>query len=375
MIKLVVLVGVMASLVACLPGGSGGGSGGSLTDGGLDASTGPDDSGPGVTDDTDNVDQTDDAASLPDASRDPDGPEILDFSRAPERITEDGQVVLTVTITDPQGFDDIGGGRVLDEAGDSYGVFTGSGGTYSATLTWQQINNVSPINFEQAQQRVFIAEFFDSDNNRTKQPFSLELHCDGQSACDGTCAETRCTDACDTFNCEPGTCVASYRLNTEDHCGACGNVCTEGNTCIDGDCACGRETTRCGDACVDLSTNSEHCGQCDNMCPSGQACGGGTCAESVATGYPCTDASDCPGGECFESQYTTQKTCLVYCSEADGSCSTGSVCENLSFYELCFTPCSADADCPADMGCMNPRQETGEEMMPDRLVCFAASGS
>ena len=51
------------------------------------------------------------------------------------------------------------------------------------------------------------------------------------------------------------------------HCGGCGNLCTGGLACVNGECSadCG-DLTKCGPYCADLFTSTSHCGSCDNAC-------------------------------------------------------------------------------------------------------------
>ena len=67
---------------------------------------------------------------------------------------------------------------------------------------------------------------------------------------------TRCGDECvDT---------SSDRFN----CGRCGNDCPEIAECIGGLCiACPQFQTRCGDQCVDTTTDVANCGRCGSACP------------------------------------------------------------------------------------------------------------
>jgi hypothetical protein len=314
---------------------------------------------------------TSEQAPLPDASRDLNGPEILEFSVSPERLTEGGQMTITVAITDPQGFDDIGGGRILDESGESYGIFGGAGGTYSATETWDQINNVSPISFESAQQTVFVAEFFDSADNRTTRPFYMELHCNGFPACDGTCEETRCTEACANGGvpCEAGSCMSLENLSSDQNCGACGNVCGGGMICDGLQCACagGPDEAQCGDECVDLMENSDHCGECGNACSDSRACSNGSCEQTVASGSPCAEDEDCPAGYC--STFGPQNICMVQCSD-EAPCAGNHVCESIGPYQLCLKPCTGDADCSEGTECQNLRTISGDDRAPDIDACY-----
>jgi hypothetical protein len=61
-------------------------------------------------------------------------------------------------------------------------------------------------------------------------------------------------DGCET--------VLSLDIN---HCGACGNKCTD--TCRGGSCGCPAGQTFCG-TCKDTRIDDNHCGMCNNRCPS-----------------------------------------------------------------------------------------------------------
>lgn len=86
--------------------------------------------------------------------------------------------------------------------------------------------------------------------------------------------------------------------STIEHCGACGNACTGGRLCVDGDCQCPQGMTFCNGACVDVLSNSMHCGACGNICATDALCSGGECnpvpapSRAIIAFY----ASECPPG-------------------------------------------------------------------------------
>lgn len=75
-----------------------------------------------------------------------------------------------------------------------------------------------------------------------------------------------------------------------EHCGACGNACTTGVECRDGECvgACSEAEVPClGVAadgtfvvlCVDVRDDPDNCGSCGHVCNEGDVCDAGECAD------------------------------------------------------------------------------------------------
>lgn len=109
----------------------------------------------------------------------------------------------------------------------------------------------------------------------------------------------------------------------ERHCGSCGNVCAEEETCREGvcvggcevsceegteicegtECRCRSGYTTCEGRCVNLQTSPEHCGACGVVCA--QACGAGACVDASCPGFvlscdgacvdPMSDPEHCGG--------------------------------------------------------------------------------
>jgi len=90
------------------------------------------------------------------------------------------------------------------------------------------------------------------------------------------------------------TCCSGKCINTKSdtaNCGACGNVCTNGNTCSNGVCRCLQ--TLCGKDCVDLSSDRYNCGACGIRCPIGQFCCSGTCSDTYCGEGCCPKGTQC----------------------------------------------------------------------------------
>lgn len=145
-------------------------------------------------------------------------PVILAFGTNVTSVSQGQQVIFTALVTDPDGADDVVGGTLLDEGGTTYGAFamTPQEGSYQIALSWDQIGQVSPIDFVQgaSAQRTFKAQFFDQAGHTVEQTVDLELTCNGQAACSGSCVD-----------------LMMDKLN----CGACGHPCA-GGACSQGNC-------------------------------------------------------------------------------------------------------------------------------------------
>jgi hypothetical protein len=160
---------------------------------------------------------------------DPEGPRFLAFSTNVETLLEGESLVLSAILTDPDGIDDLIGGTLVDPATRrSYGSFATSAaeGSYSLTLSWQQINTLASITTGgpgTTVERSFAAEFFDVAGNSAEQVLTVQLGCgDDATCCSGTGADLT-VDA--------------------EHCGSCERACPSDGTCNQGGCEWGERTT------------------------------------------------------------------------------------------------------------------------------------
>ncbi len=143
---------------------------------------------------------------------------------------------------------------------------------------------------------------------------ACELRCPaGQSVCDGRCVDT---------------------MTSQTDCGACGTRCTGLQRCTMGSCtgmACPAGVTDCSGTCADLQSSVNHCGACGNACPVPQFCRAGRCilecpTARTACGARCvdvqTDRTNCGacGTVCPGGQECAMGACRLTCPMGTAAC-------------------------------------------------------
>jgi hypothetical protein len=197
---------------------------------------------------------------------DPQGPNIIDVATNITTVRNVDSVIFTAIVTDPDGVDDVIGGDLVDSGtGSTYHAFSTSAseGSYEVSVSWNEMNIVSAIDFTNTGSRTFKARFFDVAGHVSEKSVTLTLTCDGSPACNGFCGNGRCGD---------GNCSSAQGFADANGNGLCGN------------------------SCHDLSLPNE-CGACGNSCASA-GCG------FVNDSFQCTCSNgfDCSGTDaCFNS--------------------------------------------------------------------------
>ncbi|CAL5224936.1 g7705 [Coccomyxa viridis] len=148
----------------------------------------------------------------------------------------------------------------------------------------------------------------------TAEPCNLHGTCQTNNTC-------FCSNSFDT--CRPRDMTSGCETNTGsdfNNCGACGNVCADGQTC-------------CNGVCVDLNTDQNNCGVCNFLCNT----------------IPGTQTGVCTGGQCTVScDPSAPTTCQT---------NSGLFCVNLNsnpnFCGTCNTTCPSDINNRGTRLCSN----------------------
>ena len=143
-------------------------------------------------------------------------PVFLSFGTNTKELTAGQTLVFSAVLTDPDGIDDLIGGKLQDETGTiDYGAFVTSGqeGSYALKVSWDEINQTRKISFETAQTRSFRAVFFDVKGNSVATTVDIRFHCDKVQGLSGAC-DGACLSLTSDYNC--GTC--GHRCPYAYHC-------------------------------------------------------------------------------------------------------------------------------------------------------------
>jgi hypothetical protein len=125
----------------------------------------------------------------------------------------------------------------------------------------------------------------------------------------GTCRQglTWCNGHCSDLSADIGD------------CGACGNPCPSGQTCIDRQC-CMKGQALCNRVCSDLA-DEKNCGSCGNACPNGSVCYNSKCLNMSIV---------CPSGrtECYDEKCFDLTSDNMNCGWCGNVCPAYSGCIN-----------------------------------------------
>jgi hypothetical protein len=135
------------------------------------------------------------------------------------------------------------------------------------------------------------------------------------------CPDTGIVCAAGTIRCGQG-CVDA--TSDEKNCGACGSSCRSGQVCSSSACKCSEGTSACDGECVVLASDPKNCGACGSTsalarCDPGNVCEMGVCKISCTL----TATSTLCGGACVNLN-----TDAMNCGACGGVCSNAQSCHN-----------------------------------------------
>lgn len=252
------------------------------------------------------------------------------------------------------------------------------------------------------------------DSDPTVNPGATEICGDGiDNDCDGVVDES-CPNVGNDGNClsgwgdcdgDPSNGCETDLLTDPDNCGTCGNACSALHA-ITRDCNNGECDIVCDDGwgdcnggpsngCeTDLLTDIDNCGACGEACPPGTSCVGGTCVPipdndgdgvTIAEGdcddndpdvYPgateiCDDGkdNDCDGLiDLNDPDCNDANVCIECDDDIDCSSIPNAICIELDGSKYCVIECLDGSDCPPGYSCVDIGIDT-TYCIPDTGSC------
>jgi hypothetical protein len=106
-------------------------------------------------------------------------------------ISAGQSVRIVALVTHPVALSQLVGGRLTDATGAiNYGAFIADGqGSSSLDVSWDHLNQVAAITFAASEARMLVGEFYDQAGHKTSSSITLQLTCNGESACSGQCVD------------------------------------------------------------------------------------------------------------------------------------------------------------------------------------------
>jgi hypothetical protein len=157
---------------------------------------------------------------------------ILSISESVPSITQGGSFTVVAIVTDSQGLSNLAGGQLKSSGGAVLGAFLATTqGTYSLTVSWNQLNSGTPLTFVRKTSFAMEAIFYNAQGAHTSQSLSIQLTCGSATSTDAACE---------------GECV---NLLTAQHCGSCSRGCAVGLCQSAGVCASSPYVNTPGDTC------------------------------------------------------------------------------------------------------------------------------
>jgi hypothetical protein len=228
-----------------------------------------------------------------------DTPVILSLTSTVSEITANGSFTVVAVVTEPTGLANLVGGKLTNGDGTvTYGAFIATTqGTYSLTISWNQLDAIAPIAFDGATMMTFRATFYNAAGHSVSQDLAIRLYCGSGAAPDAACS---------------GQCV---QLDTTTRCGSCGAGCATSTS----DLSVSSVTCAAPGSCQlqgELRTlDATHFpnDSCDSTCAA--AAPGGQCATATATLLDgSTQAISCGDSvTSYQPTSTVSATAYLYC--------------------------------------------------------------
>jgi len=143
----------------------------------------------------------------------------------------------------------------------------------------------------------------------------------------------RVVEACSTGLEKCGEVCVDFKTDAQ-HCGACGNACKTGESCVEGSCeasetpvVCGDGQNACGTECVDFKTDAMHCGSCEKSCNEDETCTEGECQ---AKPLECVEGKEACGEACYDLATDND-----HCGNCDTACKSDEICQAGTCEKIC----------------------------------------
>ncbi len=207
--------------------------------------------------------------------------------------------------------------------------------------------------------------------------------CGKACAAGSICKSSTCTEtcaigyrACVTGGGDAGAQYCANINNDDNNCGACGNICASGKSCVSQKCteSCSTGYNACSNSyCADLTSDADNCGKCGTTCASSftaPACCSSKCT-SLATGDPnnCgTCGTVCGGG----NPGCCAAGCVDEATDKDNCGGCGTVCNGIE-PACCSSGCVDESDDKNNCGSCGNACKTGTS--PTCCYTAAAGGA
>lgn len=148
------------------------------------------------------------------------GPEVLSLVAGDGGLFEGSDILISATVSDPDGVEDVQGGALSVQDGSLLADFLPLGaGTWQLVLPWEVLDAAHPIVNGSL---ILRADFVDAAGNMGSAEVSIVACASGLTTC--------------PIASEGGALACVDLQADEDHCGSCGEDCSTYYECVEGNC-------------------------------------------------------------------------------------------------------------------------------------------